>query len=76
MDLYGVQFLLILKHSILRSPNDIESYTDHRNSAFDTFLLLRKYYNNVGLDLHVGLIINSNNFRFMVILTTCTINTT
>ncbi len=68
-------FLPILKHSILHSPNDIESQTDHKSFAFDTFLILEKYYNSVGLDLDVDLATNSNNFCFMVILTTCKINT-
>jgi hypothetical protein len=76
MDLYGVQFLPILRHSILHSPNDIESQTDHKSSAFDTFFLLKKYYNNVISNLDVDLVTNSNNFHFMVILTTHIRNTT
>ncbi len=58
-----MQFLPILGHSIFHSPNDIESQIDHKSFAFDTFLLLEKYYNNVGLDLDVDLATNSNNFH-------------
>jgi hypothetical protein len=54
-----VQFLLILKHSILHSLNDIKSHIDEKNFVFDTFQLLEKYYNNVGLDLDMNLVTDS-----------------
>jgi hypothetical protein len=76
MHLYGVQFLVILRHSILHSPNDIKSHIDDKSSVFDTFQLLEKYYNNVGLDLDMNLVTDSDFFCFMVILTTRTTNTT
>jgi hypothetical protein len=76
MDLYGLKFLSILRPSILHSLNDIELQIDHKSSTFDAFLLLEKYFKNVGLYLDVDLATNSNNFCFMVILTTHTTNTT
>jgi hypothetical protein len=76
MHLYGVQFLLILKHSILHSLNDIKSHIDDKSFVFDTFQLLEKYYNNLGLDLDMNLVTDFKKIRFMVILTTHITNTT
>jgi hypothetical protein len=56
--------------------NGIKLQTSHKGFAFDAFQLLKNYDNNVGLDLAMGLAIDSNNFCFMILLTTQTTNTT
>lgn len=43
--------------------------TCHKGIAFDAFQLLKKYHNNVGLDLAMDLAIDSKKIHFMVLLT-------
>jgi len=56
--------------------NRIKSQTNHKGSTFHAFLLLEKYHNNASLDLAMDLATDSNNFCFMVLLTTHITNTT
>jgi hypothetical protein len=50
--------------------NGIKSQTNHKGSIFNAFLLLKKYCNNANLDLAINLATDSNDFCFMVLLTT------
>jgi hypothetical protein len=56
--------------------NGIKSQTNHKGFTFNAFLSLKKYYNNASLDLAMDLAIDSNDFCFMVLLTTHITNKT
>jgi hypothetical protein len=48
--------------------NGKESHTNHKACAFDMFLLLEKYRNNVGFNSMLDLASNSKDLHFMVLL--------